>query len=67
MLEIACNRNERRGLLRTDRLMAGHGPALPVPESGRIVAADRPRLIAEQMQGECGVHFPGWRPCRPDR
>lgn len=59
VLEVSCNRCDRRGRLRIDRLMAEHGPGLPMPELCRIVAADCPRMIAGQMHDACGVHFPG--------
>jgi hypothetical protein len=59
VLEVACNRCDRRGGLRTDRLMAEHGPALPIPALRHIIAADCPRMIAAQVHDVCGVHFPG--------
>ena len=59
VLEVSCNRCYRHGRLRTDRLMAEHGPALPIPELRRIIAADCPRMIAAGMHDPCGVHFPG--------
>jgi hypothetical protein len=40
VLEVACNRCDRRGRLRTDRLLAEHGPDLPMPKLRRIIAAD---------------------------
>jgi hypothetical protein len=58
MLEVACNRCDRRGRLRTDRLLAQHGPDLPMPELRRIIAADCARMIAGQVHDPCGVHFP---------
>jgi len=57
-LEVACNRCDRRGRLHTDRLLAEHGPALPIPELRRIVAADCAKMQAERMHDVCGVHFP---------
>ena len=59
LLTVACNRCERAGRLRTDRLLAEHGPALPMPRLRQIVAADCPRMIAGHMHDVCGVHFPG--------
>ncbi len=59
LLTVACNRCERAGRLRTDRLLAQHGSSLPMPTLCRIVAADCPRMIAGQMHDVCGVHFPG--------
>ena len=58
-LDVACNRCDRRGRLRTDRLMAKHGPALPIPALRRIVAADCSRMQAGHIHDVCGVHFPG--------
>lgn len=58
VLQIACNRCERRGQLRTDRLIAEHGGALPMPRLREIVAADCPRMQAAEMRDPCGVHFP---------
>jgi hypothetical protein len=40
ILEIACNRCGRWGRLRTDWLLAEHGPALPMPTLLRILAGD---------------------------
>jgi hypothetical protein len=59
ILEVSCNRCDRRGQLRTDRLLAVHGSNLPVPELRRIIAANCPRMIAGQMHDVCGAHFPG--------
>jgi len=59
VLDVACNRCDRRGRLRTARLMAEHGADLPIPALRQIVAADCPRMAAEQMHDGCGVHFPG--------
>jgi hypothetical protein len=59
MIPVACNRCDRRGKLRTSRLLSEHGPDLPVPELRRILAAACPRMIAGEMHGVCGIHFPG--------
>jgi hypothetical protein len=40
MLDVACNRCDRRGRLRADRLLAEHGPDLPMPKLRRIIAAE---------------------------
>lgn len=58
MLTVSCNRCDRRGQLRVDRLLAEHGAALPGPRLRRIVAADCPRMIAGEIHDMCGVHFP---------
>jgi hypothetical protein len=59
MLEVACNRCSRRGRLRTDRLLAEHGPTMPMPQLRRVIAADCPRMIADHVHDVCGVRFPG--------
>jgi hypothetical protein len=58
MLTVACNRCDRRGRLRIDRLLAEHGANLPGPELRRIIAANCRRMIAGEMHDMCGVHFP---------
>ncbi len=57
-LSVACNRCDRRGRLRIDRLLAEYGPALPIPELRRIVAADCPKMQTGQVHDVCGAHFP---------
>jgi hypothetical protein len=57
-LAVSCNRCDRRGRLRVDRLLAEHGPALPLPELRRIVAADCAKMQAGHVHAVCGVHFP---------
>jgi hypothetical protein len=62
VLEVSCNRCDRRGRLHTDRLIAEHGPDMPIPELRRLIAADCPRMIAGRMHDVCGVRFPRlWR------
>jgi hypothetical protein len=58
VLEVACNRCDRCSSMHTSRLLATHGPGLPMPDLRRIIAADCPRMIANQMHDVCGVHFP---------
>ena len=58
-LDVACSRCPRAGRVSTARLLAEHGPALPIPELRRIVAADCPRWTATGVHDGCGVHFPG--------
>ena len=68
MLEIACKRCERRGLLRLDRLLQEHGAGIGLPVLGQILAADCPYAAATSIHDPCGVHFPqlpGLFPTRP--
>ena len=59
MLEVSCNRCPRIGRLSTTRLLAEHGPAMPMPALRRLVAADCPRMGATQITEACGARFPG--------
>ena len=59
VLDVACNRCDRRGRLHAARLLATHGPGLPMPDLRRILAADCPRMIAGRVHDVCGVHFRG--------
>lgn len=54
-LDVACNHCGRLGL---DRLVAEHGPDLPMPELLRLLSADRVRRQAGKTHDPCGVHFP---------
>ncbi len=42
MIDVACNRCDRRGWLSTARPMSEHGSATPVPVLLRTIAADCP-------------------------
>ena len=59
VLEVACNRCDRRRRLHTSRLLAEHEPGLLMPELRFIIAANCPRMIARHVHDVCGVHFPG--------
>jgi hypothetical protein len=39
VLEVVCNRCDRHGQLHTSRLLAEHGPSLPMPDLRFIIAA----------------------------
>jgi hypothetical protein len=58
VLEVACNRCDRRGRLRTDRLLAEHGASMPIPGLLRVIAADCPKMIEAQTHDVCGIHIP---------
>ena len=58
-VEVCCNRCDRRGKLRTARLLAQYGLELPVPELRRVLAADCPKMVQGKLHDVCGVHFPG--------
>jgi hypothetical protein len=58
MLEIACSRCERRGLLRLDRLIEEHGAGIGQPVLGQLLAGDCPYAASARLTDRCGVHFP---------
>jgi len=58
-VEIACRRCDRRGILRTDRLVSVHGSDIAIPALLRLLAADCHRMQADKMHDVCGVHMPG--------
>jgi hypothetical protein len=58
MLEIACRRCERRGLLRLDRLIAEHGAGMGLPVLGQLLAGEYPYAASASINDRCGVHFP---------
>ena len=55
MLNVACNRCDRRGRLRMDCLIAEYGPNLPLPELRRIIVADCIRMQEAKMHDVCGI------------
>ena len=57
-IEINCRACPRHGVLRTDRLLADHGEAMPMPALLRLLAGDCPRLAATNLYERCGVHSP---------
>lgn len=58
-VEVSCNRCDRRGSLRTARLITEYALDLPVPELRHIIAADCPKMIEGKPHDVCGIHFPG--------
>lgn len=58
VLDVACNRCERRGRLRSERLVVQHGAYIPVPVLLRTIAADCPCMQAALLHDVCGVHLP---------
>ena len=58
MIEVACDRCERRGRLRVTRLIAQHGAEMGLPELRHILASDCPRAGAVSLYDQCGIHYP---------
>jgi hypothetical protein len=62
VFDLACNRCDSRGRLRTARLVAEHGPDMPGPDLLRVLSADCPRrqmMEQGQLADPCGIHCPG--------
>ena len=57
-VEIACRRCHRRGVLRTDRLVAEYGGSIPIPTEVHQLTADYLQMRADKMHDVCGVHMP---------
>jgi hypothetical protein len=57
-IDIACGACERHGTLRTERLLADHGPAMEMPTLLRSLAGDCPKLAATNFYEKCDVHCP---------
>jgi hypothetical protein len=55
MLEVACARCDRHGRLRLDKLIAEHGPEMPLPELGVLRAGDCPRAGTSSISLPAGV------------
>jgi hypothetical protein len=49
--------------LHTERLLMEHAEALPMPHIRQIIAADCPRMQADEIRDPCGVHFRSCRSC----
>jgi hypothetical protein len=57
MLEIACRRCDRRGLLRLDRLIAEHGAGMGLAGPGPAPGGNLPYAASVSINDRCGVHF----------
>jgi hypothetical protein len=57
-IAISCKACPRRGRLRTERLLAEHGPDMAMPTLLRILAGDCPRLAKASLSENCDVHSP---------
>jgi hypothetical protein len=58
VIHIACRLCPRHGRRRTDRLLAEHGPDMPMPDLLRLLAAWCPRLDSANITDRCDVHCP---------
>src|SRR5687767_14490726 len=55
MLDVACDRCERRGRLRVAGLIAQHCAEMGLPELRHILASDCPRAGAVSLYNQCGI------------
>jgi hypothetical protein len=58
VLDVACNRCQRKGRVLMGRLMAEHGPLMPIPTLLAVLSGDCPKRQAERMLDVCGAHLP---------
>jgi hypothetical protein len=57
-IEIVCRKCDRYGRLRTDRLLAEHGPAMGMPALLRFMAGNCARLDNASITDRCDAHCP---------
>ena len=57
-IEINCRACPRHGVLRTDRLLADHGAAMPMPTLLRLLAGDCAKLTSTNIYERGDVHSP---------
>lgn len=57
-VEIRCNFCPRQGKASIGRLLAEHGPEMPIPTLLRLLSTDCPRRLAARIAEPCGVHLP---------
>ena len=55
-IEVTCRTCPRRGLLSTDKLLAEHGKAMPMPALLRLRAGDCPKIASTHQYDRCDVH-----------
>jgi hypothetical protein len=58
MLEIACQRCERRGRLRIDRLIERFGADRGLPELADLLRGDCPKAEAVAVGERCSLFYP---------
>jgi hypothetical protein len=57
-IEAACRACDRRGRLRTDKLVREHGKAMQMPELPRAISGECPKLAAAEVHDRCDIHRP---------
>jgi hypothetical protein len=63
MLEIACSKCDRRGLLRLDGLIEEHGAGIGMPEFGGDTGGRLPEARSVSINDRCGINFPNCPTC----
>ena len=61
VLDVACDRCERRGRFRVAKLIEQLGADIGLPELRGVIAASCPRMTAASIHEGCGVHYPQLR------
>ncbi len=64
MLEVQCGRCDRRGRLRTDKLIEQHGPDMSLPDLRDHLAGDCEHKDAWARKDRCQVFYPQLREMR---
>jgi hypothetical protein len=56
IVRLACDRCDRRGQFRRDRLIEQHAPDIPLPDLRHKLAVGCP--LVGHPQTLCGIHYP---------
>lgn len=57
-MDVACKKCDRRGRVSVPRLLAEHGPDMPLPDLPQRLATGCPRVNAASLYDQCGAWFP---------
>ena len=58
MIEVLCQRCDRRGRISTAKLMAEHGADAGMPTVLSALAGDCPKRTAHAIQDRCNIYSP---------
>jgi len=58
LVRLACTKCDRRGQYRKATLIERYEPDANMVKLGLILAADCPKVIANQIMDLCGVYYP---------
>ena len=57
-VDVACKKCGRRGRVSVARLLAEHGPDMPLPGLPQLIAKGCPLVNATSYYDRCGAYFP---------